>query len=296
MLSCTRMYYKLYRDNNPRENHLVNIRKRRNTLEKFNCKIIDYYTFQARVFPWRETRDPYKILVSEIMLQQTQVERVISKYEQFIIRFPELFSLAEADLQSVLQAWQGLGYNRRAVALRETAKRVISDYAGELPRTAHELIQLPGIGSATAGAILAFAYDIPTAFIETNIRRVFIHFFFPGRENVKDSEILPLVEETLDRKDPRQWYYALMDYGTMLKNKIPNPNRRSAHYARQSPLEGSDRQIRSKILKALLSLGPMEEQELIRETGQDPDRVLRILKGMEAEGFLKRSQRIISIA
>ena len=230
------------------------------------------------------------------MLQQTQVERVMHKYGRFITRFPGFSALAKADLQSVLQVWQGLGYNRRAIALKKCASRVVTDHAGELPKTVSELVRLPGIGSATAGSILAFAYNIPTPFIETNIRRVFIHFFFPERNDVKDSEILPLVEETLDREDPRQWYYALMDYGARLKSKTPNPNRRSAHYARQSPLEGSDRQIRGKILKALLSHGSTGEQALIDEMGKDPDRVRRILLAMETEGFLKRSGGLISLA
>ncbi len=263
---------------------------------RFRKLIHSHFLDHARSFPWRETRDPYKILVSEIMLQQTQVERVMLKYEQFITRFPNFSALARADLQSVLEVWQGLGYNRRAVALRECSKRVIADHAGELPKTAEELVRLPGIGRATAGAILAFAYGLPTAFIETNIRRVFIHFFFPDRKDVKDSEIMPLVEETLDKEDPRRWYYALMDYGTMLKSKTPNPNRRSAHYARQSPFEGSDRQIRGKVLKALLLHGSTGEQALIDEIGKNPDRVQRILHAMEAEGFLKRSEGLISLA
>lgn len=264
--------------------------------KEFKSRIWSFYSCHARSFPWRETRDPYRILVSEIMLQQTQVERVMSKFGLFIARFPDFSSLAQADLQSVLRVWQGLGYNRRAIALKENATRVVSDYAGELPKTAQELVQLPGIGRATAGAILAFAYNIPTAFIETNIRRVFIHFFFSDRENVRDSEILPLVEQTLDREDPRQWYYALMDYGSMLKGRTPNPNRKSAHYVRQSPLEGSDRQIRGMILKVLLSHGLAREADLINDIEKEPDRVRRILKDLENEGFLKRSGESISVA
>jgi A/G-specific adenine glycosylase len=266
------------------------------TPEKFKREIRKFYSNHGRSFPWRETRDPFKILVSEIMLQQTQVERVMQKFEPFIDRFPCFLSLAEADLRTLLQIWQGLGYNRRAISLKEIAKSMITDYAGELPRTIDELVQLPGIGKATAGAILAFSYNIPTTFIETNIRRVFIHFFFSDRDDVKDHEINPLVEQTLDREDPRQWYYALMDYGAMLKSIISNPNRRSAHYVRQAPLEGSDRQIRGKILKVLLSRVSMGEQDLIDEVGKESDRVQRILKDMEAEGFLKRSGMVISIS
>ena len=257
--------------------------------------IYSYYRQHARSFPWRETRDPYCVLVSEIMLQQTQTGRVMEKYEAFLSRFPDFAALAKTDLNSVLQAWQGLGYNRRAVSLKETAVRVIEEHDGILPKDLNELMKLPGIGPSTAGAILAFAYGIPVAFIETNIRRVFIHFFFSEREDVKDSEILPLVEQTLDRENPRDWYYALMDYGAMLKTKLPNPNRRSAHYTRQAPFEGSNRQIRGMILKMLLSLGPLREGELIGKLNREPSRVRTILHEMQREGFIQISGATVTI-
>jgi A/G-specific adenine glycosylase len=254
-----------------------------------------YYRRHARLFPWRETKNPYRILVSEVMLQQTQTERVVGKYEKFIARFPSLSTLADASLQSVFKAWQGLGYNRRAVSLKETAVRVIEEHDGILPKDLNALMKLPGIGRSTAGAILAFAYGIPVAFIETNIRRVFIHFFFSEREDVKDSEILPLVEQTLDRENPRDWYYALMDYGAMLKTKLPNPNRKSAHYTRQAPFEGSNRQIRGMILKLLLSLGPLREGELIGKLNREPSRVHTILHEMQREEFIQISGATVTI-
>lgn len=254
-----------------------------------------YYRRHARLFPWRETKNPYRILVSEVMLQQTQTERVVGKYEKFIARFPSFSTLADASLQSVFKAWQGLGYNRRAVSLKETAVRVIEEHDGILPKDLNALMKLPGIGRSTAGAILAFAYGIPVAFIETNIRRVFIHFFFSDREDVKDSEILPLVEQTLDRENPRDWYYALMDYGAMLKTKLPNPNRKSAHYTRQAPFEGSNRQIRGMILKLLLSLGPLREGELIGKLNREPSRVRTILHEMQREGFIQISGATVTI-
>ncbi|HPV28755.1 MAG TPA: A/G-specific adenine glycosylase, partial [Deltaproteobacteria bacterium] len=225
----------------------------------------------------------------------TQTGRVMEKYEAFLSRFPDFAALAKTDLNSVLQAWQGLGYNRRAVSLKETAVRVIEEHDGILPKDLNELMKLPGIGPSTAGAILAFAYGIPVAFIETNIRRVFIHFFFSDREDVKDSEILPLVEQTLDRENPRDWYYALMDYGAMLKTKLPNPNRKSAHYTRQAPFEGSNRQIRGMILKLLLSLGPLREGELIGKLNREPSRVRTILHEMQREGFIQISGATVTI-
>lgn len=263
------------------------------TILGFQSRLYAFYQSRARVFPWRETSDPYRILVSEIMLQQTQTERVLKKFEPFLLRFPDFPSLARSDLRSVLQAWQGLGYNRRAVALKEIAGRVLVDFGGVLPDELSTLMELPGIGRSTAGAILAFAHNVPIAFIETNIRRVFIHFFFSSQERVRDSEILALVEQTMDRRNPRHWYYALMDYGSMLKETIPNPNRRSAHYTRQGPFEGSNRQIRGRLVKRLLSSGPMEEKALCECLGADCDRISKIVKDLEGEGFLKRAGNMV---
>ena len=176
-----------------------------------------YRAHGRRDLPWRKTKDPYRILVSEFMLQQTQVARVAEKYEPFIERFPDFASLARAPLGDVIRAWSGLGYNRRALHLRETARIVVSRFDGRLPRGFDDLRALPGIGAATAAEIMNFAFNEPRAFIETNVRAVYIHHFFPGRKKVADAEILPLVERTLDAKNPRRWFYALMDYGVMLK-------------------------------------------------------------------------------
>ncbi|MFY9112170.1 MAG: A/G-specific adenine glycosylase [Desulfomonilia bacterium] len=265
------------------------------TILSFKDTIYAYYRQHARRFPWRETKDPYRILVTEIMLQQTQTERVAGKYEEFIVRFPDFAALARSDLHPVLEVWQGLGYNRRAVALKETAVRMVREHNSRLPEDLDELIKLPGIGRSTAGAILAFAYGISVAFIETNIRRVFLHFFFPERDSVKDGEILPLVEQTLDRENPRQWYYAIMDYGVMLKARVPNPNRKSAHYSRQAPFEGSNRQIRGQILKYLIAEGRLTETELVDRLRRDPARVRAMLYEMECEGFIRAASGVVSI-
>jgi A/G-specific adenine glycosylase len=256
----------------------------------------EYYEQYGRVLPWRETDDPYRILVSEIMLQQTQVERVTLKYGHFLDRFPDFAALAGADLRDLLTAWQGLGYNRRALALQQTAQLILNRFQGNLPDSAEALVTLPGIGPATAGALLAFVFQQPVVFIETNIRRVFIHRFFPDRDAVKDSEILPLVEKALDRYRVRAWYYALMDYGTMLKGKEPNPNRRSAHYQRQSTFEGSNRQIRGLILKALIERPHMTQAEVAACVDRSPERVGRVVKDLVREGFLVRIGSKLSIA
>lgn len=262
----------------------------------FQYTIHSYYREHARSFPWRQTVDSYQILVSELMLQQTQVERVLVKYDQFIDAYPDFGRLAKAPFHSVLRVWQGLGYNRRAIYLKDIAQRVIDEYKEILPKDFDTLITLPGIGRSTAGAILSFAYNIPTVFIETNIRRVFIHFFFSERDKVSDSEILPLVEETLDRENPREWYYALMDYGAMLKGKLPNPNRKSMHYSIQSRFEGSDRQVRGRILKVMASCGSIRLDELIFQIGNEFDRSERIITDLVGEGFLILSGKTISVA
>ncbi|MFA5109974.1 MAG: A/G-specific adenine glycosylase [Desulfobaccales bacterium] len=265
-------------------------------VERFRQRIYRYYQEQGRQFPWRQTYDPYSILVSEIMLQQTQVERVVLKYEPFLARFPDFASLARAQLREVMEAWQGLGYNRRALALQRTAGRVISEFGGRLPQSVEILRTLPGIGPATTGALAAFAFHQPVVFIETNIRRVFIHCFFADRAKVRDQEILPLVAHTLDRERPRPWYYALMDYGAGLKRLGPNANRRSALYQRQSPFADSDRQIRGLILQALVKTPALTDAELLRLVGRNPMRTRPIIDALIREGFLERVETHLRIA
>jgi A/G-specific adenine glycosylase len=219
------------------------------------------------------------------MLQQTQTHRVEPKYLNFIKKFPTFRTLAKASTPEVLSAWQGLGYNRRALYLKKIAETVTRDYRGKLPSNPAYLGTLPGIGPNTAGSISAFAFNQPIVFIETNIRRVFIHFFFADKEGIHDRDIIPLVEETLDQKNSREWYFALMDYGVMLAKNIPNPNRRSRHYAVQSKFSGSDRQARGLILKILLA-GPAGLAEFKKQSGRDALTLQKILAGLTKEGFI----------
>jgi A/G-specific adenine glycosylase len=266
------------------------------SIDNFRQTIYQYYAEHRREMPWRVSRDPYHILVSEIMLQQTQVERVLAKYEEFTSSFPDFDSVSTAPLQEILGVWQGLGYNRRAIALQKICRLVVTGYGGVLPNSADILQTFPGIGPATAGAICAFAFNEPAVFIETNIRRVFIHFFFPHKNGVKDKEILPLVEETLDTRSPRRWYHALMDYGAMLKKAEHNPNRRSAHYTRQAPFQGSNREIRGLILKILLDKPDLTEGELIRSVDKSPERVRPIITQLTEEGFLIKAGNRLKIS
>jgi len=225
------------------------------------------------------------------MLQQTQVERVLRKYGEFLVAFPDFESLAAAPLPRLLRLWQGMGYNRRALMLRTLAQKIIDEHRGRLPADPEILIGLPGIGPYTQGAVMAFAFNKPVVFLDTNIRRVFIDAFFPAREKIRDGEIVPLVRQTLDARNPRKWYNALMDYGAMLKQRRENPNKRSAHYSRQGPFENSDRQVRGRILKALVNGQPLTAARIVQTTGMDAERVKKNLAALEKEAFIERRGR-----
>jgi A/G-specific adenine glycosylase len=264
--------------------------------DSFKEQIRMFYDRHGRDLAWREHITPYRIVVSEVMLQQTQVERVSSAFPRFIEHFPDFKSLAGATLEEVLAEWQGLGYNRRAMALKKTAERVVSEFSGNLPGDARILATMPGIGKATAASIAVFAFNIPVAFIETNIRRVFLHCFFPGRDEVPDREVFPLVLGTMDEEDPRTWFWALMDYGAYLGRKSGNANRRSSHYRRQSVFSGSDRQVRGIILRILVREGGMPPDTLCTLAGGDAERVGRIMKVLEKEGFIEIQQGLVRIS
>ena len=265
-------------------------------IREFRERVYDYYRSHGRDLPWRNTDDPYRILVSEIMLQQTQVARVIGKYEGFIRTFPDIESVACAPLRDILTLWQGLGYNRRALALKRAAQIVVAHYGGRIPSSIESLKALPGIGGVTAHAIRVFAFSQPTVFVETNIRTVFIHHFFRNSADVEDGEILPLVAQTLDPENPRIWYYALMDYGVALKKRHGNPSRRSARYRRQAQFEGSNRQIRGMILQALLKTAGLSEDMLVKRVPFGAEAVKRGLKQLEREGLILEQGGHISIA
>jgi len=248
--------------------------------------VYDYYKRHGRDLPWRRTRDPYHILVSEIMLQQTQVARVLTKYPLFLRRFPTVQSLARAPFADIMRVWQGMGYNRRALALKKLAEALVKEHGARVPAEREALKALPGIGEATSGAICAFAFNKPEVFIETNIRSVFIHHFFKDRAGVSDAQLLPLLTRALDRKNPRIWYSALMDYGVYLKEATGNPSRRSLHYHRQDSFEGSNRQIRGKILKILLKKPALGQVALGRKLKITQKRLKPLLACLCKEGLL----------
>jgi A/G-specific adenine glycosylase len=261
----------------------------------FKEQLALFYRANRRDFPWRENITPYRIIVSEIMLQQTGVERVLGKFDPFVARFPDFCSLSRASLADVMNVWQGLGYNKRALSLKKLAGIVMEKYSGGLPDDPKLLKALPGIGEATAGAIMAFAFNLPSVFIETNIRRVFIHHFFPDREKVADSDIVPIVAAAIDRSCPREWYYALMDYGTYLGTVSVNPNRKSTRYSRQSPFQDSDRQVRGKVIKSLIGSGKASAKDLSGMTGCLPERLAPILESLIKDGLIKRDKGLYRI-
>ncbi len=277
-------------------------------IQKFRHTVLEHHRKQGRHdLPWRKTRDPYQILVSEIMLQQTQVSRVLVKYEEFLKLFPTVEALAEAKTAKVLSAWQGLGYNRRALNLKRAAEAVVKDFGGKFPRDAAALESLPGIGQSTRGAVLAFAFGIATSFIETNIRAVYIDAFFKKTTKtastgglVHDKDLLPLIEKTLDHENPRQWYYALMDYGVYLKATQPNPSRKSKHHSMQSRFEGSHRQLRAALLRRILSVPTgIAKTALMREftlQGKAKTDIDRALTELCNEGFVFAKRNRLSAA
>jgi A/G-specific adenine glycosylase len=280
-------------------------------IQEFQKIVWTYSKKNGRALPWRpptlklrrdkKTLDPYKVLVSEVMLQQTQVDRVIPKYISFIKKFKNFEQLANTKTSEVIQAWQGLGYNRRALNLQRCAKEVVQKHNGKLPDSYYELISLPGIGPYTAGAIMAFAYNKPVACIETNIRSVFIAHFADLRrlkrestQMIHDKELLPLIEQTLDTQNPREWYWALMDYGSYLKKTLPNPSRHSTHHTQQKPFKNSNRQLRGNILK-LVSQKNISEKKLFTKIKRKPIEIRSALTALTKEGFIKRSGTNISL-
>ncbi len=265
------------------------------TIATFRKIVWKHYQEHGRHdLPWRKTKDPYRILVSEIMLQQTQVNRVKSFYMVWLKKFPILQTLASASLGDVLRQWQGLGYNRRAKMLHTAAQDIVKQYKGRMPQTVQELEALPGIGHYTARAIMAFAHNEDVVFVETNLRAAVLHHFFSHQDaehqgtKISDTEILAILEKALVIGCAREWYAALMDYGSYLKATGVRTNHRSKNYTKQSKFEGSDRQVRGKILREL-SKGSVSQKKLELLFGHDHvSQVQTQIKKLEREHMISR--------
>jgi len=254
-------------------------------IAEFKETVLSNYRQQGRKFPWHFA-EPWGVMVSEFMLQQTRAERVIPYWENWMKIWPRPKDLAAASMETALRAWSGLGYNRRCRYLKESAAIIARDNNGRVPETPQALLPLPGIGPYMSAAIACFAYNYPVVFIETNIRSAVIHCFFSGRNDVRDSEIIPILEAALDCDDPRTWHYALMDYGAFLKKTTPNPSRRSAHYTMQSPFNGSFRQARGMVIKALVSMGQCSKEELKLASGLEEEKLYEVLEKLKKESFV----------
>lgn len=263
-------------------------------VSNFQDIVWDFYRQHGRVLPWREDPAPYQVLVSELMLQQTQVTRVIPKYNAFLYTCPNIAVLAAKSLSEVLTLWSGLGYNRRAKFLHQSAQIVVKDFNGELPCTIEDLVKLPGIGKNTAGAIVAYAFNDPVVFVETNIRTVYFHHFFHGSDIlVTDKQVEDLVGRTLDWHNPREWYWALMDYGNHLKRTAGARLTSSKHYVKQPPLKGSLREMRGRIIKQLVS-GSLEITALQKVVIAD-ERFEVALESLVTEGLVAKNGRLICL-
>lgn len=258
----------------------------------FRALVRNFYKKHGRhTLPWRKTRDPYHILVSEIMLQQTQVDRVIPYFTAWLTLFPDVHALAKAPLGKVLRAWQGLGYNRRGKMLHETAKRVVKEYGGVFPQTREALEALPGIGAYTAGAVSAFAYNQDVVFVETNIRTAITHHFFPDRKEVDDAHVRTVLEKVLPKGGAHEWYSALMDYGAHLKKTGVRLNSRAKGYVPQKKFQGSGREARGAILKAL-AVEPKNKNVLLGLLGTGrAGQVADQLKVLAKEGLVVIKKR-----
>jgi A/G-specific adenine glycosylase len=269
---------------------------RKSLIPAFRRIVWKYYVGNKRDdLPWRKTRDPYKILVSEVMLQQTQVERVRPYYKEFLKKFPTVKALAAAPLGDVLIAWQGLGYNRRAKMLHEAAKEVVKIYKGKFPSSATQLEELRGVGPYTARAVAAFAYNEDVVLIETNVRTAVTHHFFNDKQRVDDKEIITILEKAFPRGKSREWYAALMDYGSHLKRSGVRLNSKSKTYTKQSTFKGSAREARGAILKALAA-GERSTAQLTKLLGPERrDQVKDQIKNLLNENIIEKRGRLFSL-
>lgn len=260
-------------------------------IQAFENTVLTHYAKHRRnTLPWRKTSDPYKILVSEIMLQQTQVERVIPYYKNFLKKFPNVEALAKSKLVEVLTLWSGLGYNRRAKYLRDAAQMVIEDHHGIFPKSYEELRKLPGVGDYTARAVRVFAFSEPDILIETNIRTVFTHHFFSGKRVVHDKELLPLLLKAAENQDPKEWHWALMDYGSYLKKSGVRLNSKSTTYTKQSKFTGSNRQLRGRLIRRLMN-GPITRTSFKTIDAKNFHAISTALSAMENEGLVEKRNK-----
>jgi A/G-specific adenine glycosylase len=250
---------------------------------RFQKKVFLFYKKNKRDLPWRKTTDPYKILLSELMLQQTQVKRVVVYYEKWIARWPTIHTFASAALPEVLQMWMGLGYNTRAISLHKTAKKIVALFDGDVLRAMQQYKELPGIGKYTSHAVRIFSTNADLVTVDTNIRRIFIsEFDLP--ENISEHELWLLAEKCRPVGKSREWHNALMDYGALYLTAHKTGIRPTTQ---QTQFEGSNRQIRAQILRHVLEK-PMTGKELTQTLKIDQGRLGPILEKMINQHILMK--------
>jgi A/G-specific adenine glycosylase len=272
--------------------------------------VLAWFASRSRAYPWRGTRDPYRVWVSEIMLQQTQAARVAPAFEAFVRRFPSVTSLAAASRREVLRAWDGLGYHRRAVALSEGARIVVRDHGGQLPADPAALRGLPGVGPYTSAAVASIAFGMPVAAVDTNVRRVVarVHLGIEA-DDASPREVAELSNAWLDPRDPGRWNQALMDLGREVCRPRPRCERcplatgcrfvaaglpvRPAR-RRQGPFRGSTREVRGAIVLALRTHESLSIGRLIAETGFEKERVAPAVSALAGEGIVAAGPAAIS--
>ncbi|OGG11577.1 hypothetical protein A2Z00_05085 [Candidatus Gottesmanbacteria bacterium RBG_13_45_10] len=265
-------------------------------IQRFQSTIFRWWETNKRDLPWRHTHDPYNILVSEVMLQQTQVPRVIAKYREFIERYPTVNSLALASPGSVLRAWKGMGYNRRALYLQKAARAIVERYKGIFPRNEQELRELPGLGTYTARAILVFAFKQNVSMVDTNIRQIITHYFFNDSPQ-KEKVIQITADQLLPKGKSWEWHQALMDYGALkfheVKMKRPEQSRGTT-----IPFKNSNRLFRGRIVDRLRE-EDIKERKLIDEFAslykKDDQFIRHIIEGLMKDGLISRRKGFLSL-
>ena len=276
-----------------------------NNWSTFQNKILERGKKLYRSFPWRDTKDAYEILISEVMLQQTQVKRVLNYWQSWLQKFPSVQNLAAAPLSYVLEAWQGLGYNRRAINLHICANIICEEHGGCIPTDSKALLALPGIGAATAAGVRVFAFSIPDIYIETNVRTVIIHEFFADENNVSDKKIASVLAKLCPKDETcREFYYALLDIGADLKAQGIKSARRAKAYTKQAKFEGSHRQKRSFLLRCVLDgISDVEEltvclndeEQKAKRSALSMSEVKNILLELQKEGFITFTEDMVEI-
>ncbi|HWR27858.1 MAG TPA: Fe-S cluster assembly protein HesB [Candidatus Thermoplasmatota archaeon] len=255
-------------------------------IKRFQKKVFSFYEKNKRDLPWRKTIDPYKILLSELMLQQTQVKRVILYYEKWIARWPTIDALASASLPEVLHMWMGLGYNTRAKNLHTTARKIVATFNSDVLQAMKQYKELPGIGKYTSQAVQIFSSNSDLVTVDTNIRRILIsEFKLPIK--IADKELWLLAETCLPLGESRDWHNALMDYGALHMTAQKTGIKPKTQ---QTQFEGSNRQIRAQILRCLLQKS-MSFSELEKTVGIGQMRLGAILDKMMNEKIIENKNK-----